>query len=56
MKYRVSYLEDFFTTIEEVIIECDNEQDIKRLVNEHYEKNLKHLDSIAGVNWVRIEG
>lgn len=55
MKYKVSYLEDFFTVMEEVIIECDDEKDIKKLVDEYYKKNLSHLGNIAGANWVKLE-
>lgn len=49
-KYRVSYKEDFFTTIEEIEITC-SEDDIKRLVDEHYEKNKERLADVVGVDW-----
>lgn len=53
-RYRVSYQEDFFTTIKEIEIVC-SENDIKKLADEYYEENKERLKDTVGVNWVIID-
>lgn len=57
MKFKVRYLQDFHITIKEVIIECNsnNEEDIKKAVDEYYDKNLSHLEEINGAVWAKVE-
>ena len=50
--YKVYYYEDEFTCIAETEITCE-ENEIKKLTDEYYENNLKHLD-IAGAKWSKV--
>lgn len=48
--YKVSYLEDFFTIIEETEITCTDDE-IKELADKYYEENQERLADVVGVNW-----
>ncbi|MDD4111348.1 MAG: hypothetical protein PHS54_07435 [Clostridia bacterium] len=54
MKYKVLYFEDDITCIAETIIKCDDETQLKKLVDEFYEKELKDMN-IAGAKWLKID-
>lgn len=53
-KYKVSYMGDFFITIEETEITC-LESDIKRLADEYYENNKEKMAGVIGATWRIID-
>lgn len=53
MKYLVSYYEDAYSRVAETTIECNNEEELKKLVDKYCEENLKHLE-IAGAKWSQL--
>ena len=55
MKYKIIYYEDFFTSVDEVIVECKDESELSKLADQYYKENLAHLDNIAGANWCKVE-
>lgn len=55
MKYKITYYEDFFTSVAEIVVECNDESELSKLADQYCKENLAHLDNIAGANWQRIE-
>lgn len=49
-KYWVRYYDITENLIDETEIECENESELKSLVDKYYEENLKEAD-VAGANW-----
>ena len=54
MQYEIIYYEDEFTSVARVIVECNNESEVKEMADSYYEENLSYLD-IAGAKWYKID-
>lgn len=54
MKYEITFWEDQFTMVDEIVVEANDVNELKYLADKYCEENLKDKE-IAGANWIIVE-